>query len=70
MNDTNIMREDVLLNLVKYQLSSFSQKLISPTDPSQFTLTYAVLYQTEIFSRQRYGMLKKPYETLRNAKEH
>ena len=43
MNDINIMKKDIFQTLVKYQLSSFSQKLISPTDPSQFTLTYAVL---------------------------
>ena len=30
--------------LMKYQLSSISQKLINPTDPSQITLTYTVLY--------------------------
>ena len=45
MNDINIMKKDIFQTLVKYQLSSFSQKLISPTDPSQFTLTYAVLRQ-------------------------
>ena len=43
MNDINIMKKDIFQSFVKYQLSSFSQKLISPTDPSQFTLTYAVL---------------------------
>ena len=29
---------------MNYQLYIFSQKLISPTDPSQFMLTYTVLY--------------------------
>ena len=28
--------------LMKYQLSSISQKLINPTDPSQITLTYTI----------------------------
>ena len=39
MNDINILREDILQILWKYQLRSFSQKLISPTDPSQIVLT-------------------------------
>ena len=39
MNDINLLKEDILQILVKYQFSSFSQKLISPTNPSQFMLT-------------------------------
>ena len=35
--------------LMKYQLSSISQKLINPTDPSQITLTYTVLYGSKMF---------------------
>ena len=48
MNDINILKEDMLQLLMKYQLCSFSQKLISPTDPSQFMLTYTVLLTPEM----------------------